>query len=157
MRQSIGFIIGVIISAMIGMTATEATPVFNQPLAAPLPARSGSKMVTPDWLLNVPQENTDYPIVRWLNNTQLLYAYPSKQNDQEWIIEQFNVHAGERKVLGEGTNPIPSPDSQWIAFTRGTKEEKQLWIMDPKGKNAKQLTHIQGGLGDYYQFSFDFA
>lgn len=29
--------------------------------------------------------------------------------------------------------------------------------MDPKGKNEKQLTHIQGGLGDSYQFSFDFA
>ena len=129
----------------------------EQPLTTPLPARPGTKAVTPEWLLSLPQASTDYPSVRWLDNTHLLYAYPPKQNNQEWTIELFNVHTGERKVLGEGTNPLPSPDSQWIAFTLGTKEEKQLWIMDSKGKNAKQLSHIQGGLGDYYQYSFGFA
>ncbi|MBX9787035.1 MAG: prolyl oligopeptidase family serine peptidase [Alphaproteobacteria bacterium] len=144
-------------SAMIGMTTTKATPVLDQPLTAPLPARSGTKVITPDWLLSTYQENTERPVVRWLDNTQLLYAYPPKQNNQEWTIELFNVHTGERKVLVEGANPTPSPDSQWIAFTRGKKESKQLWIMDFKGKNAKQLSHIKGGLGDYYQFSFDFA
>ena len=105
-------------------------PLPKQGLTSPLPARSGMKVVTPEWLLSLPRENEDYPIVRWLDNTHLLYAYPPKQNDQEWTIELVNVHTGERKVLGEGTNPIPSPDSQWIAFTRGTKEEKQLWLMD---------------------------
>lgn len=132
-------------------------PPPKQPLTEPLPARPGTKIVTPDWLLSLPQESTDYPIIRWLDNTHLLYAYPPKQNNQEWTIELFNVYTGERKALGEGTNPIPSPDSQWIVFTRRTKEAKQLWIMDPKGENAKQLSHIQGGLGEYYQHSFNIA
>ncbi|MBX9786798.1 MAG: hypothetical protein K2Y08_05625 [Alphaproteobacteria bacterium] len=72
-----------------------------------------------------------------LINTHLFYAYPSKKNNQEWIIERFNIHTGERKALGEGTNPNPSPNGRWIAFTRERKEEKRLWIMDPKGKNEK--------------------
>ncbi len=154
MRRPISFIIGVIMSAMIGMTTTKATPVFDQPLTSPLPGRKGTKVVTPDWLLSMYQESTGRPVVRWFDNTQLLYAYPSKQNNQERTIELFNVLTGKHNVLGEGENPTPSPDSQWIAFTRGKKEAKQLWIMDPKGINTKQLTHIKGGLGDYYQDSF---
>ena len=147
-------------SARIDITTTSPlknAPILDQPLTETLSARLGKQVVTPEWLLSLPQVSTDYPIVRWLDNTQLLYAYPPKQSNQEWAIELFNVHTGERKVLGEGTNPLPSPDSQWIAFTQGTKEEKQLWLMDSKGKNVKQLSHIQGGLGEYYQHSFDFA
>ncbi len=131
--------------------------VLAQPLTEPLPARAGSEVVKPEWLLSAPQENTDYPIMRWLDNTHLLYVSPPREKHKEWMIELVNIHTGERKILGEGTNPIPSPDSQWIAFTRGKKEEKQLWIMDSKGKNAKQVSHIQGGLGEYYQYFFDFA
>lgn len=157
MRQSLSFSIGVILSAVIGINTIKAMLVLDQPLTEPLPARSGSKMVTPDWLLSINQETTGRPVVRWLDNTQLLYAYPPKQNNQEWTMELVNVHTGEHKVLGEGKNPAPSPDSQWIAFTQGKKQVKQLWLMDRKGTNKKQLSHIKEGLGEYYQGSFDFA
>lgn len=129
----------------------------KQPLTSPLPGQSGTKMVTPEWLLNLPNLNFNSPIVRWLDNTSLLYASPPTENKPEWTIELRDVRTSEHKVLGKGSYPIPSPDGQWIVFVHGEKEEKQLWIMDSKGKNAKQLSHIQGGLGEYYQHSFDFS
>lgn len=139
------------------MTNLNGISVPDEPLTLPLPARKGTKIVTSDWLLNQPKQSTDYPIVRWLDTTHLLFASPPKQSTEEWTIELYNLLNNEHKVLGQGTNPIPSPDSQWIAFTQGKKEEKQLWIMDSSGKNVKQLTHIKSGLGDYFQHDFDFA
>ena len=53
---------------------------------------------------------------------------------------------GSVPCWGEGSYPTPSPDDQWIAFIQGKKEEKQLWIMDSQGANAKQISNIQGGL-----------
>jgi dipeptidyl aminopeptidase/acylaminoacyl peptidase len=145
---------GVIMSAMIGMAATKATPVLDQPLTSPLPARFGTKVITPNWLLSAYQENTERPIVKWLDDTHILYTFPPQQANQKWTIELFDVRGGKHKVLGVGANPTPSPDGQWIAFTQGEKESKQLWITDHNGSNLKQLSHIEGGLNDY---SFEFA
>ena len=126
----------------------------EQPLTSPLPARPGTKVITSEWLLNLPQQSLDSPIIRWLNNTHLLYDSAPLENKRERTIELLNVHTGEYRILGKGSAPSPSPDGQWIAFTQGEKESKQLWIMDHNGSNLKQLSHIKGGLSDY---SFEFA
>lgn len=138
-------------------STTTKHPLPEQPLTSPLPARGGANVVTADFLLDLPNYSVNHPVMRWLNNAHLLYASPSSENRQKWTIELLDVHTGEHKVLGTGSNPEPSPDSQWIAFTHGEKEAKQLWIMHSDGKDKKQLSHIQGGLGDHYQYSFDFA
>ncbi|MBA3814481.1 MAG: S9 family peptidase [Alphaproteobacteria bacterium] len=114
-------------------------------------------MVTADFLLGLPHDSLNDPMLRWLDNTHLLYASPSRENRQKWTIELLDVHTGAHKILGEGSNPEPSPDSHWIAFTHGEKEAKQLWMMHSDGEGKKQLSHVQGGLGDHYQYSFDFA
>ena len=129
-------------------------PLPEQPLTSPLPARSGASVVTADWFLSLPHYSANYPVIRWLNNTLLLYAFPSRENKPKWSIELVDVGTGTRKFLGEGFNPKPSPDSQWIAFVKGEKEAKQLWMMHSDGEDKKQLSHLQGGLADYY---FDFA
>jgi len=147
----------ILILSFSNVTSLKSYSVPDEPLASPLPVRKGAKTVTSDWLLAMPNSGTNYPFIRWLDNTHLLFASPPKQNSEEWAIELFNVHNTEHKVLGQGANPIPSPDSQWIAFTQGQKETKQLWIMDRYGKNAKQLSHIKGGLGDFFQYDFDFS
>src|ERR1700722_14543112 len=123
-------------------SATTKYPLPEQPLTAPLPARSGTKVVTPEWLLSLPNLRDNYPVIRWLNNTHLLYASPSRENKKEWSIELLDVRTGTHKLLGEGSDPKPSPDSQWIAFIHGKKETKQLWIMSPNGSNRKQLSHV---------------
>jgi dipeptidyl aminopeptidase/acylaminoacyl peptidase len=126
----------------------------DQPLTPPLPARAGSKVVTSDWLLGLPNLSSQNPTIKWLNNKHLIYASPPKENKQAWTIELIDVRTREHKVLGEGSYPEPSPDGQWIAFVHGEKDEKQIWIMQ---RNQKQLTQVQGGLGEYYKTSFDFA
>lgn len=131
--------------------------VPKQPLTSPLPARNGTNVVTPEWLLSLPKCSWESPVVRWLNNTHILYDSPPLENKPERTIELRNILTGEHKVLGTGSHPNPSPDGQWIAFVHGKKEEKQLWIMDSKGENRKQLSRVQGGLGDYIQYFFNFA
>jgi len=126
----------------------------EQPLTSPLPARSGPNVVTADFLLGLPNYSGNRPVIRWLNNTHLLYASPSRENKKEWAIELLDVGTGTHKFLGEGFNPKPSPDRKWIAFIHGEKEAKQLWIMHSDGEDKKQLSHVQGGLADY---SFEFA
>ena len=128
----------------------------NHPLTAPLPARPEKSVITPEWLLNLSQEEL-YPLLKWLDNTHLLYNAPPLNNTQNPTIGLLDVRTGEHITLREGSYPKPSPDGQWIAFIHGKKEEKQLWIMDPKSAHEKQLTHIQGGIGEGYQYYFDFS
>ena len=129
---------------------------MRQTLTAPLSARPGNQVITPEWLLNLPQ-NVQRPLLQWLGSTHLLYSSPPLNNTQNPTIELLDVRTGEHTTLGEGSYPIPSPDGQWIAFIQGNKEDKQLWIMDPKGAHARQLTHIQGGLGCQYHFDFSWS
>ena len=120
----------------------KAFPVPEQPLTSPLPAHSGSRVVSPDWLLSLPKSSWDPPVIRWLNNTHLLYDSPPLENKEERTIELLDVRTGDHKILGEGSHPTPSPDGQWIVFTRGEKEAKQLWIMRSNGADLKQFSHI---------------
>ena len=73
--------------------------MLNHPLTAPLPARSGKTVVTPEGLLNLPQQEA-HPILRWLGNTHLLYSSPPLNSKQTPTIEMLDVHTGERTVLG---------------------------------------------------------
>lgn len=119
--------------------------VLDQPLTPSLPAKPGKAIVTSEWLLNLPNWNDDYPIIRWMNDTKLIFAAPSKDNQHEWNIELLDAHTGARKLLGKGSNAKPSPDQKWIAFTQGEKEAKELWIMHSDGSGSKQLSHVKGG------------
>lgn len=121
-------------------------------LTSPLPARGGSKVVTADWLLDFPHYGESSPVIKWLNNTHLLYSSPSKENKEQWVIEVLDVRNGASQLLGEGSFPNPSPDSQWIAFILGKEESRQVWIMRSDGTDRKQLSHVQGGLADSSYF-----
>lgn len=154
LRNSIVFII-ILILAYTPMIL-NAGQIPDQPLTAPLAAKAGIRIVTADWLLNMPKLSYEYPVIRWLDNTYLIYSFPPVGDNQKWKIEALNTRTREHKLLGEGSIPKASPDGQWIAFIRGEEEAKQLWIMRNNGKGAKQLSSVQGGLG-FYQFSYDFS
>ncbi len=73
-----GVIEGIIMSVMISITATtslNAAPVLAQPLTAPLPARAGSEVVTPEWLL-IPLTNQVADKTGLLRRLQLLAMTP---------------------------------------------------------------------------------
>jgi dipeptidyl aminopeptidase/acylaminoacyl peptidase len=95
--------------------------------------------------------------IKWLNNKTILYDFPPIGNKQKWTIQICDFLTKKPKVLGEGVYPVPSPNGQWIAFVRGEGEEKQLWLMDYKGQNLKQLSFFSEGLGNGLYFSFEFA
>lgn len=122
----------------------------DQALTSPLPAKAGSKTITPDWLLALPNATDNYPEIKWLNNKQIVYATPPNMHQKIWSIEIRDVNTNEHHIVGEGALPKPSPNGQFIAFIKGEKTAKQLWLMDNKGNNIKQLSHIENGLGDYF-------
>jgi dipeptidyl aminopeptidase/acylaminoacyl peptidase len=129
----------------------QITPIIlDQPLTKTLPAKAGEKIITPDWLLTLPNDTDNYPKINWLNNDQIVYATPPNMHKKIWSIEIRDVNTNEHHLLGEGALPLPSPDGQLIAFIKGEKTAKQLYLMDAKGNNIKQLSHIENGLGDYF-------
>ena len=134
----------------------KAAQVPNQSLASALPAKMGARIVTADWLLNLSINNFDHALIRWLDNTHLIFSLPPLVSGDKWQIEMLDVQTHERKLLGEGYASNPSPDGQWIAFIRNDGESNQLWIMRSNGTDAKQFSHVQGGLA-HYQYDYDFT
>lgn len=134
----------------------NASQLHYQPLTSPLAAKSGTRSVTDDLLVRLPVNNFDAITIEWLNNTHLVYTLPMVNSTQVKKIERIDVKTGQHILLGEGENPKPSPDGQWIVFTKGEGKERQLWLMRSNGTETKQLTHAKNGLGTY-KYNFDLA
>lgn len=135
----------------------KANKIHYQPLTAALPAKLGTNTVTPDWILNLPDISDDQPSIQWIDNAHLIYASPKAEDGQQkWKIETIDLSTGTQKFLTEGLMPKPSPDGEWIAFSKGEGKEKQLWIISRNGTDPKQISQVEGGLG-VYAYSYDFA
>lgn len=132
----------------------DVKKVFDQPLTPSLPAKPGTTTVTPEWLLELPTLGWNYPNISWLNNAQLIYTVPPAADQRDWTIELLDVPTGKHHVLGIGANAKPSPDQQWIAFTQGKKEKKQVWIMSSDGTGSKQLSNFKDVTNEYRNFEF---
>lgn len=149
--------INVIVLLISGLTATalNAAQVSDQPLTTPILALAGTQVVTTDWLLKLPNQKYLNNSFEWLDNAHLIFAMPSLDTKQKTNIELINIYTSKRTLLGEGSNPKPSPDGQWIAFTKGEDDARQLWLMKNNGTDVKQLSHVEGGLFGYNGFSYD--
>ena len=87
-----------------------------------------------------------------------LVAYVRSQIDREsmtvlsWIMLASDPE-GETRVFTHGradSEPRFSPDGKWLAFVRkDSAARKQLWVMPVDGGEARQLTCVPGGAGDY--------
>jgi dipeptidyl aminopeptidase/acylaminoacyl peptidase len=124
--------------------------VPTPPLTPPIPARSGSQTITPDWLLKntIKYYSTPYS-VSWLDSKHLVYTLPPILDHQTTIIQLFDLNTNSHKQLAPGSEPLPSPDGRWIAFINGENAQRQLWLMDINGNNLKQVTKIPSGLNGY--------
>ncbi len=138
-------------------TMEDAKRVPDQLLTPPLPAKPGKTIITPEWVLDLPKFTGNYPSIRWLNNTQLIYVVPPTRDQLDWTIELLDLPTGKRRMLGIGADAKPSPDQKWIAFTHGEKEAKQVWVMRSDGTDRKQISHVQGGTYDYISFEFEWS
>src|SRR6185437_389919 len=154
---SLSFIFYTLANCVVATSMEEhSTQIPEQPLASPLTAKSGKRIITPDWLLSLPKFNLEHPAISWLDDSNLIYSTPPTESTKKWQLELINIATQKHKLLGEGAIPKRSPNGQWIAFTKGEGKTKQLWIMQSNGTNAKQLSKVKGGLG-VYPYSYDFA
>src|SRR5262249_25078790 len=83
------------------------------------------------------------------DSRRLVFSRPDPATPGQFWIESFDTQTGRTTRLGEGSDPRPSPDGQAIAFMSGKAEARQIWLMSPDGKNRRQLTHYDGGLGGW--------
>lgn len=137
------------------LVATEqgcrlTSPVERASLASSLAARGGSRSVTASWLLeHYATFAVARPTLHWLGNRrQLVYEIrdPSETTPR---IELLNVDDGERRVLGAGWEPQPSPDGQLIAFLDDSPDAGiQIWTMRADGSERRVLSSVPGGLSE---------
>ncbi len=129
----------------------NAGEIPSAAITTPLPAKPGTKFVTPNMLLEI--ANYDYDneaSVSWLDNNNILYSFPNRKPNEKPKIWVYNLAQKKSSQLTEGRFPHVSPDARWIAFEKGEGASKQLWVMDRKNNNhISQLKHVKGGLGPY--------
>jgi dipeptidyl aminopeptidase/acylaminoacyl peptidase len=145
-----------ILAMSVAAVTSQSQLIPDPPLAAPLPARSGARTVTADWLLKTPFRRFDLS-VKWLDNSHLIYEVPPIEDKKLTEIEVLDVKTRSRKSLGEGSMPKASPNALWIAFIRGAGNTNRLWLMKSDGSRPRLLTHLKGGLSGYPVYSYDFA
>jgi TolB protein len=58
-------------------------------------------------------------------------------NSEIWVK---NLQTGENTLLGQGLNPVFSPDGKKIVYAKYQASQSQIWIMDSNGENQSKLT-----------------
>lgn len=137
------------------MISTSHIP--EQPLTGALPAQSGMQKMTDYLLVNLPTNNNTYSIkIEWLDHDHLVYAFPLTESTQEKEIKIISIHTGVHKILCRGETPKPSPDGQWIVFTRLIENQRQIWLMRSNGAEAKKIAYVPESFA-IYKFNFNMA
>lgn len=76
-----------------------------------------------------------------------------KYDDNVWMTATDGSGSVQLTYTNEDeSTPKWSPDNRWIAFLSSrdkAKEKAQLWIMDRRGGEAKQLTELKVSISDY--------
>ncbi|MEJ1964509.1 MAG: prolyl oligopeptidase family serine peptidase [Gammaproteobacteria bacterium] len=154
-----------IVFAATTVEAQTNAVVPPQALAANLPARPGTAVVTPDWLVTSVQSGSSAMIdaVWTADGRALLFARastPDGPKTMEKTMERLDVRTNARRVLGPGDRPHPSPDGRWIAYVRAENDVPQLWVMTSEGQQAHRifsplpLGKHYDGYGALYSFAW---
>ena len=126
---------------------TDGVPVAPA-LAPALAARSGAHPVTAGWLLkHYASFAVALPTLHWLKDGIHLVYEVGDTRTQSQHIELLDARSRRRTILGEGWEPLPSPDGQLIAFLDATPDNGiQLWVMRAHGAERRVLSRVPGGL-----------
>jgi dipeptidyl aminopeptidase/acylaminoacyl peptidase len=72
----------------------------------------------------------------------------------EFVTHLHLANVGENRCTqlthGDKSSQDPqwSPDGQWLAFVSSRSGKKNLWLIEPKGGQAQQLTDVKTGVAD---------
>jgi dipeptidyl aminopeptidase/acylaminoacyl peptidase len=118
-----------------GQTAAGATPTIDQLIAL---KRAGSAAISPNgqWVAYTVRDTN------WDEN-----AY----HTEIWLAD---VKSGELRQLTShpkksSTSPTWSPDSTRLAFTTDRDDKRQIYVIDPRGGEARKLTSVEEGVGNF--------
>jgi dipeptidyl aminopeptidase/acylaminoacyl peptidase len=77
-----------------------------------------------------------------------------KYDEDIWMTATDGSGSVQLTYTGEDeTQPKWSPDNKWISFLSSrekAKEKTQLWLMDRRGGEARQLTELKVNISDYH-------
>ncbi|MFL6208687.1 MAG: S9 family peptidase [Pyrinomonadaceae bacterium] len=109
----------------------------------------------------------DFMGIRWITSAQIspdatqvaytIAAADAAHNRQLQSIWLVSTHGGApRKLIGELSYPPPdarapqwSPDGRFIAFTSGREGINRIWLINPAGGEAAQLTSAKWDVQDF--------
>jgi serine/threonine-protein kinase len=131
------FIIGSVMAVALavpalGLLAANLAPPLAPPVTTPSATGDGA-----------PAQTTAVPPIPPGMDETILFA-SNKGRGEEYDIYRIDPLPGSRPVAlrntGRDTNPSISPDGRWIAFTVGIRPDRDIWIMDAHGNDARPLT-----------------
>jgi dipeptidyl aminopeptidase/acylaminoacyl peptidase len=123
---------------------------MSHPLTELLPKKNGSIRLTPDWLLSLPFNQETKPSIHWLNSNYLVFGHHA-------LIELINIETNHQEIVTDGSNPKPSLDGKWIAFTKKIEGHNQLFLIKHDKSEVKQLTKFEKGLAGYFDYHYGYA
>jgi dipeptidyl aminopeptidase/acylaminoacyl peptidase len=85
------------------------------------------------------------PDNRLIAYTVIMRDRPGRPYSQVWIMDvasQKTVRLGAEKEAT--SNPIWSPDGQWLSYSGGEGDKSGLWVVHPDGSGATFLAATQG-------------
>ncbi|NMP22129.1 alpha/beta hydrolase family protein [Sulfobacillus harzensis] len=74
-----------------------------------------------------------------------------EQNTTDSWLMVVEPGASPRRFTGGTTDTSPafSPDGAWVAFLSKRSGTRQIWLMPTDGGEARQVTHIKGGVEEF--------
>src|SRR6476646_761263 len=113
----------------------QTTPTIDQLISI---ERLGTPAISPNG------ESVAYVVraANWDDNTY---------HSEIWLAD---VKSGETRQLTNNpkkssTSPAWSPDGRTLAFATDRDEKRQVYVIDPKGGEARKLTSVEEGVGSF--------
>jgi dipeptidyl aminopeptidase/acylaminoacyl peptidase len=66
-----------------------------------------------------------------------------------WLAGTGEPFQLTRTADGSSTSPEWSPDGRWLAFAADRGDDRQVYLIDPRGGEARPLTSVDGGIGGF--------
>src|SRR6476469_4844220 len=118
-----------------GQSSTGATPTIDQLISL---KRAGSPAISPNgqWIAYTDRE------ANWDDNNY---------HTEIWLadVKTGDVRQLTSNAKKSSSSPEWSPDSTTLAFATDREEKRQVYLIDPRGGEARKLTTVEDGIGSF--------